>query len=89
MDTDEREEISLQNAENIIKHSNFMLACTDGKVTMALMAVIRAMKNDNYQLIRIELLLEKIEQLSKTGVKKGNAYIDCLEDVANILKECL
>lgn len=94
MDCEERKEMSLQDAENVIKHSNFALdvGTRNGAVAAAFVKIINAMKAENYQLIRLELLLEKINELAKDSLKRGDegaVYIECLEDVADIIKDCL
>lgn len=94
MDCEERKEMSLQDAENVIKHSNFALGVgtRNGAVAAAFVKIINAMKAENYQLIRLELLLEKINELAKNSLKRGDegaVYIQCLEDVADIIKDCL
>ena len=93
MDIEKRKELNLQDAENVIRHSDFYVACNNVEVAAALSKVITAMKAENYQLIRLDLMLEKIDEVAKRSLKLGDdaaaVYIACLEDVANIIKDCL
>lgn len=93
MDSEKREQLTLQEAENFIKQNDFQVACNSAVIAAALTKVITAMKAENYQLIRLDLMLEKIDEVAKRSLKLGDdaaaVYIACLEDVANIIKDCL
>lgn len=93
MDIEKRKELTLQEAECFIKQNDFCVSCDSAVIAVALTKVITAMKAENYQLIRLDLMLEKIDEVAKRSLKLGDdaaaVYIACLEDVANIIKDCL
>lgn len=92
MDNEERKELSLQEAENLLKHEDYQIGCNNMAVVGALVKVIDAMRNENYQLIKLNLLIEKIDEIAKKSLTLGDdgaVYIACLEDVTAIIKDCL
>ena len=95
VDNQERKEIELVEAENVMKSSRILelsVISNHVQTAAALMKIINAMKAEDYQLIKLEKLLNRIEELAKASLNKGDEtsiYLDCLEDVTKIIKECL
>lgn len=95
VDNQERKEIELVEAENIMKSSRILelkVISNHVQTASALMTIINAMKVEDYQLIKLKKLLDKIEELAKASLNKGDetgVYLSCLEDITKIIKECL
>ena len=92
MDNSKREEMSVIDAQNtLINARNAGILCNDGQLAEAILRVIIAMKKEDYKLIKLPKLLDKINEMAMQHVGDSDAeiYLKCLEELAAMIESCL
>lgn len=90
----EIEKITLLEAQKqIVENKHFMFGASDPKMTIALYKIVQGLKDD-WQLIRLSKLTEGLENLARQGLliideNKADGYMQSLEDIAALIKDCL
>lgn len=95
MDFEAGKEITLKQAQKIVNESeDFYVGGPAPEVAVAIVKILIAMKTDGFQLIRLEKLLEGINKRAVQTITMKDeataaAYLNCLEDITALVKECL
>lgn len=98
MDFDARKELSkmtLREAQELVQNNteHFMVCSMDIKKAYAVQHIAHAVM-DGWQLIRLSKLTEGLENLARQGLliideNKADGYMQSLEDIAALIKDCL
>lgn len=93
MDYKKPESISLTEAQRCLANERYKVFCDHPEATKAIACVIIAMRNEGYQLIKLDKLLAKINEKAIDYLKmektEAEIYMDFLEDFTAIIKDCL
>lgn len=92
MDNEKRNE-EIKEAQQWIVDNDFKLISDRPETTLAVIRIINAIQKEGYQLIKFKKLLNGINILGKKAVSRGGnsgeSYIEALEDIADLIKDCL
>lgn len=93
MDNQESRPLDLAEAQRCLAHEQYKIICDHPEATKAIISVIIAMRHEGYQLIKLEKLLDKINEKALDYLKldktEAEIYMDFLEDFTAIIKDCL
>ena len=93
MDHEESKPLELAEAQRCLAHEKFNILCDHPEATKAIISIIIAMRQEGYQLIKLEKLLGKINEKAIDYLKMDDAeaeiYMSFLEDFTAIIKDCL
>lgn len=93
MDSKAGREITLKEAQYVLTHKKFTVVCNHPEATKAIICLINALRCDGYQLIKLDKLINEIEEVAQKGIRlkqdEASIYMACLEDVTEIIKNCL
>ena len=90
----EIEKMTLQDAQELIcSKERILVGTSDPRGTLAIGKIAKDIKND-WQLIRLSKLTEGLENLARQGLliideNKADGYMQSLEDIAALIKDCL